>query len=203
MVLGILNMVQPSTDESIQAQRSYLTRVNGLTDNEDDLLSADILKLYGIDSATKDMDTHVERWAELVGHIAFNIPALAVAANHATTKTVLYEFQATNPYQGWGPGYGKANHAIADIFLLDAAPELVPEAQRTDYNGAVKRLQKDWIDFCYGELDLEHFRVGDKGFGPIYRYGNGGTRSKAETLEDAVGEDRAAKWKAVLSHCKI
>lgn len=72
--------------------------------------------------------------------IAFDIPGLAVAANHTTAETVLYESQATNPYQGWGPGYGKADHAIADIFLLNAAPELKPGAQRADHDGAVKRL---------------------------------------------------------------
>lgn len=203
VVLGILNMIQPPTDESMRTQRSYLTRVNGLTDKEDDLFSVDTLKLYGIPSAINDLVIHIEKWAELLGHIAFNIPALAVAANHTTTKTVLYEFQATNPYPGWGPGYGKANHAIADAFLLDAAPELVPEAQRTDYDGAVSRLQSCWIAFCYGDLDLEPFRLNDKTLGPIYTYGNGGTRVKADMLENLVGEDCAAKWKTILSHCKI
>lgn len=162
-----------------------------------------VIRSYSI--SQDDGETTLSSWAPLVSDITFRIPPLHLARSPHTNKTLIFDFQATNPFPKAGKSYGKANHAVNDLFLFDVARDLVPEQHYNDWIGAVNQLRKVWLDFCYGIQHWKPMKKKDAGdeddLGPIYAFVNGGDGASGPTRE-VVGEVEAQRWTDVLYVCR-
>ncbi|KAH7019665.1 Alpha/Beta hydrolase protein [Ilyonectria destructans] len=198
-MMGALDPAHPLSDKALRdLMRDFLTTA-GLTTNVADLFGHSILDAYHLNDTLETPSRNLVGWAELVADMVFRIPPYLIGLKNPGANVYLYDFQATNPFPGWEIGYGKSNHAISDLFLFNAAEDLVAEKHRAEYVGAVHQLQKDWLEFCYGELNWEPFQAGDeKRLGPVYALANHGNSNKYDSLEAALGETVANKWKTVL-----
>lgn len=200
ITLAMLGVLDPDnvSDQAMRDTMMSMLKPIGLTSKTNDLFSAVVLEAYGIqntiETPSKDRDT----WAEFVADMIFRIPPYLIGLK-TQGKTFLYEFQSTNPYPGWKLGYGKANHAISDLFLFNPAGDLVEKKHQGEYSGAVQQLQRDWISFCYGQLDWEPFKANDMDkLGPVYTFANHGAGGKFDTLEAAIGKNIVDRWRTVL-----
>ncbi|KAF4951170.1 hypothetical protein FGADI_7660 [Fusarium gaditjirri] len=65
-----------------------------------------------------------------------------IAHGHAadSTRVLLYEIQATNPYKNWPLGHKTANHGINDIFLFNPAEDQVPIEHLENWMSAVGQI---------------------------------------------------------------
>ncbi|KAK5044916.1 hypothetical protein LTR84_010288 [Exophiala bonariae] len=200
LTLAMLGALDPNnlSDQAMRDTMTSMLKPIGLTSETNDLFSADVLKAYGIQNTIETPSKDRETWAEFVADMIFRIPPYLIGLK-TQGKTFLYEFQSTNPYPGWKLGYGKANHAISDLFLFNPAGDLVEKKHQGEYSGAVQQLQRDWISFCYGQLDWEPFKAGDVDkLGPVYTFANHGAGGKFDTLEAAIGKDIVDRWTTVL-----
>lgn len=201
LTLAMLGALDPgnSSDKAMRDTIMDMLRPIGLTSKTEELFSTEVLTAYGIQDTVETPTKDRETWAEFVADLIFRIPPFLIGLK-AQSKTYLYEFESTNPYSNWKLGYRKANHAISDLFLFNPAGDLVAEDHQEEYSGAVYQLQRDWISFCYGQLDWEPFKAGDvEKLGPVYTFANHGVGGKAETLEAVVGKVVLTRWRAALT----
>jgi hypothetical protein len=197
----MLGALDPDTtsDQAMRDAMMTMLKPIGLTSKTEELFSQDVLQAYGIQDTIETPTKDREIWAEFVADLIFRIPPYLIGLK-TLGKTFLYEFESTNPYPGWKLGYGKANHAISDLFFFNPAEDLVEEKHKAEYSAAVYQLQRDWISFCYGQLEWEPFKAGDmEKLGPVYTFANHGAGGKSETLEEAVGKELVSRWKSVLN----
>lgn len=172
----------------------------GISSQPSTYYSHTLLSAYGLSTSVDMPSGRLDRWAEYLADLLFRIPPYLIALNHSGSKVFVYDFQGTNPFPGWELGYGKANHAISDIFLFNPAGDLVERKHHKEYDGAVRQLQAAWIKFCYGILDWEPFNVEDsQDLGPIHTIANESLGRKYKTLRELVREDILQRWKAVLA----
>jgi len=160
----------------------------------------EVTKAYGLDASLQTPSTTLENWANLLADLAFRIPPLHIAQQRTGPGRVLaYDLRASNPYPGWTWSYGRANHAVNDLFVFDVAPDRVPSELSTRHDATVAQVRAAWLDFCYGVMPWSPLRRGDAAaLGPVFVFQDGPEGREAETLEGAVGPELAGKWRAVL-----
>lgn len=149
----------------------------------------------------------IKVWADLIADMVFRIPPLffaKLAARHpASGKVYLYSIHATNPFPRWKPSFRKANHAINEIFLFNAAPDRILKDEPglvEGYLGAVADMQRAWIQFAYGEEPWSPCKVQPGGeVVPIYVFQNGQDGKECTSLGEAEGDDVSRRWSAVLA----
>lgn len=191
----------PRENQALLDLRRDLVEGTGLAASEQDLYSQRVLEAYGLVHANRDLAEHLDAWCDLIADVLFSAPPLFVAMHHRHSKVYLYQFQATNPFPGWPPGYGKANHALADLFLLASGEDLVMEKHKAAYVPAVRQVQDEWIKFCYGELQWEPFEPDS--LGPVYSFEDFGSGQKYCTYSDAVGGEFADKCLKILHESRL
>ncbi|KAF2444599.1 alpha/beta-hydrolase [Karstenula rhodostoma CBS 690.94] len=150
--------------------------------------------LYKITSSLEKPSSAISGWADLMADIVFRITGFYIAAHHPA-NVLVYEIRGKNPYP---PSLGQANHAVNDVFLFDVAPDLVPEDLQKAHAGNVAQIRAAWLDFCYGKLPWGSCHGGDDGLLSMHIFEHGETGRDAQTLEDAVGETLAQKWKGLF-----
>ncbi|KJR84373.1 uncharacterized protein SPSK_08576 [Sporothrix schenckii 1099-18] len=190
---------QPHADDHIRGKLFNFFASNGMVADASAFPSPHIADDYGLTATLKTPSAAVAPWAEFMADVAFRIPPLHIALQHRRASGVLvYNIEATNPYPNWPSSYGRANHAISDLFLFNAAPDQVPAELRDGYGGAVAQIRSAWLRFCHGILPWPPLRTTDGTLGPIYTFQNGPAGRLSETLEEAVGEQKATKWRSIL-----
>lgn len=198
----MLGAIDPTSidDQAMKKATRDMLESMGTTSKTDSLFSNKILQAYGIEDTVETPSKDRDTWAEFVADLIFRIPPYLIGLTHTGSKTYLYEFAATNPYPEWPLGYGKANHALSDIFLFNPAEDLVGAKHREEYSGAVQQLQREWIDFCYGDLTWTPFPPGNsnEGLGPVYSFANCGAGGESASLAQVVGDEVVERWKTVL-----
>jgi len=160
-----------------------------------------VLAAYNIDSTTSKKPTKaISQWSTLLVDCVFRIPYLYTARRHRTPRNsiLLYECKATNPYPSGASWYDRANHGINDLFIFDTASDKVPEKHKEGYSGAVRDIQRSWIEFCHGRLPWPRANRVELGKEPIYVFDNGSQSHLANGPEEALRKDVATKWEAVL-----
>lgn len=160
-------------------------------------LSPENLKTYKLDSKSSDRSSYVDSNAlDLATDIMFRCPPYYNAKKSAS-RTLLFDFQAVNPYPGARWNYRKAHHGANDLFVFNPAPDLVSAEDRRNWDDTVARVQETWITFCYGELPWKPF---DKTIdGPVYLFADSGQSREAQNLVDALGQETASQWATVLA----
>ncbi|KAH7070003.1 Alpha/Beta hydrolase protein, partial [Paraphoma chrysanthemicola] len=190
----------PSSDSKMRAKIYDLASSNGMIRSPDTFPDAhpSVTDAYNLTSASLcHPSSTMHAWADLLADVAFRIPPLHIASHHPA-KVLLYEIRCKNPYRAWTWAFGRANHAVNDVFLFDVAPDLVEPELRQEHDGNVRQIREAWLGFCYGELPWKPFRAGEEGFGPMHVFEHGGLGRDGETLEEAMGESVANRWRAVL-----
>jgi len=187
-----------------KARSIFLT--SGLLKSPETFLSEpSVLQVYAKGRGDQDGALDIYYWGRMISDVTFRIPPLHLARSQHAGKVLVYEFQATNPFPKAGHAYGKANHAINDLFLFDAARDLVPAEHQSDWTGAVDQLRRVWLDFCYGITHWEPMKKAgldtDDNLNPIYTFVNGG-KGVVAPLEDTVTSHEFERWTTVLSVCR-
>jgi hypothetical protein len=161
-----------------------------------------ILEAYGITPTlaahpTQDPDA----WAHLLADCIFRIPSMYTARTNRSkgNKILLYEFCATNPYPGQSSWYGKANHGVNDLFIFNPAPDKIPEEHKAEFQEASAEAQRCWLEFCHGRMPWPQANRVERGQEPIYVFENGNASHLAHGLAEALGEEAAVRFEAVLA----
>ncbi|USP77950.1 hypothetical protein yc1106_05224 [Curvularia clavata] len=196
--------MKPAPDDRMRATIFDLASSNGMIVSPKKFPDAypDVTEAYNISSALEHPSSAMYRWANLLADMAFRIPPLHIAAHHPA-NVLLYEIRCKNPYEKWAWSFGRANHAVNDVFLFDVAPDLISEQLQSAHAGNVAQIRAAWLDFCYGKLPWMPYRQQDNRLGPIHVFEHGEKGRDAESLEEAVGQDMAAQWRAVLDANKL
>jgi len=174
---------------------------NGMLKTPNDVPTS-ILTAYGIDAtSTKHPTKAMSQWSSLLADCVFRIPYLYTARRNRSpnNNVLLYEFKATNPYPSGTSWYGKANHGINDLFIFNTAYDKVPDKHKAGYGGAVREVQRCWLEFCHGRLPWPRANGVDSDKEPIYVFENGEQSHLADGPEQALGKELAAKWEVVLA----
>lgn len=202
---------RPRPDNIILEKAEHLLGANGMLTTQRKSFPfshPSVIQAYGIENALQQPSKAWRSWAQLVTDCAFRIAAVYSAVAHCrnspASTVLLYDFQATNPYEKSPHFHGKANHGINDLYLFNVAEDLVPERYLQDWRGTVAQVQSVWIDFCHGKLPWGRFKVSSDGkldlktMGPVFVFSNGGGKGVEETLEEALSPGFPEKWNAVL-----
>jgi carboxylesterase type B len=152
---------------------------------------------YNLSSSLQRPSSAILAWADLLADVAFRIPPLHIAAHHPA-NVLVYEIRCKNPYPLWSWSFGRAHHAVNDLFLFDVAPDLVPVELQKDHARNVAQIRAAWLDFCYGKVPWEPFNKREENLGPMHIFENGGGGRDAKTLEEALGLETSGQWRAVL-----
>ncbi|KAK7181170.1 para-nitrobenzyl esterase [Paraphaeosphaeria sporulosa] len=190
---------KPASDAKMREKIHDLTSSNGMIVAPEKFPDAypTITDLYDITSSLEHPSSAMHRWADILADIAFRIPGLHIAAHHPA-DVLVYEIQCKNPYPLWNWSFGRANHAVNDLFLFDVAPDLVSGDLQDAHAGNVAQIRAAWLDFCYGKLPWEPYRMGGDELGPMHVFDHGTKGRDGQTLEQAIGETLARKWRAIL-----
>lgn len=196
--------MKPAPDDRMRATIFDLASSNGMIVSPATFPDAhpNVTEAYNISSALEHPSSAMYKWADLLADMAFRIPPLHIAAHHPA-NVLLYEIRCKNPYEKWAWSFGRANHAVNDVFLFDVAPDLMSEQSQSSHAGNVAQVRAAWLDFCYGKLPWTPYRQQDTSLGPIHIFEHGEKGRDAESLEDAVGKTMAAQWRAVLEANKL
>lgn len=189
---------KPLVDDKMQARIQTMFASNGLVNDAPNFPPESIAKAYGLENTRKTPSVAYKTWSELMADMAFRVSALHVALAHRSSDVFVYTIEATNPYPKWATSFGRANHAINDLFVFNAAEDQVPDELREGYTGAVKQMRSAWLDFCHGIKPWQPFNRDNDTLGPIFTFQNGPTGRLGRTLEEAVGEQKAARLRAIL-----
>lgn len=202
----------PRPDNIILEKAEHLLGVNGMLTTQKKSFPfshPSVIQAYGIEDALQQPGRAWRSWAQLVTDCAFGIAAVYSAVAHSrrcpTSNVLLYDFQATNPFEKSPHFHGKANHGINDLYLFNVAEDLVPKRYLEDWRGAVAQVQSVWIDICHQKLPWGRFNVSIdenldlKKMGPVFVFSNGGKKDVKETLEDAISPGFPEKWSTVLN----
>ena len=167
-----------------------------------------VLRAYSLEDSPKSPGKQWQSWAQLLADCTFGVPAvysaIAHLKTHPTSKVLLYDFQATNPYEELPFFTGKANHGVNDLYLFNVAEDLVPRTRRANWKASVAGVQAVWISLCHGEMPwkpLEEIggKVLDlKQVGPVMVFRDGVQGDVADMLEEALTPGFAGRWTAVL-----
>ena len=155
-------------------------------------------KAHGIDDALDTPSKALPPWAQLLADLAFRIPPLHLALRHTASDVLVYDMRTTNPYPKWTLAFGRANHAINDLFVFNPAEDQVPRELLERHRQSVAQAREAWLDFCYGKQPWRPMRREGDSFGPLFSFENGPCRRESETLEEAVGVELAAKWRLIM-----
>jgi hypothetical protein len=190
---------KPASDTKMREKIFDLASSNGMILKPDTFPDAhpSITDAYNLTSSLANPSTAMLAWADLLADIAFRIPPLHIAAHHPA-NVLVYDLKCKNPYPAWTWAFGRANHAVNDVFLFDVAPDLVPEELRDAHDGNVRQIRAAWLDFCYGKLPWKSFKCNEGRLGQIHVFEHGHGGRDGETLEDAMGDKVAGRWRAVL-----
>jgi hypothetical protein len=190
---------KPASDSKMREKVFDLASSNGMIVKPEDFPNAHatITDPYGLTSSLENPSTAMHAWADMLADIAFRIPPLHIAAHHPA-NVLVYDLKCKNPYPAWSWAFGRANHAVNDVFLFDVAPDLVPEELRAAHDGNVRQIRAAWLDFCYGKLPWTPCTSRGDGLGPIHVFEHGDKGRDGESLEEAMGEKSAQQWRAVL-----
>lgn len=199
LLLDDILSMKPASDNRMRATIYDLTSSNGMIISPEKFPDAhsSVTGAYDLTSALEHPSFAMYKWAELLADVAFRVPPLHIAAHHPA-NVLLYEIRCKNPYEKWAWSFGRANHAVNDVFLFDVASDLVPEELQGPHAGNVAQIRAAWLDFCYGKLPWSPYRKQDHRIGPVHVFEHGENGRDAESLEEAVGETMAAQWRAVL-----
>lgn len=156
-----------------------------------------VTDLYKLTSSLENPSSAMLAWADLLADIAFRIPGLHIAGHHPA-DVLLYEIRCKNPYPSWTWSFGRANHAVNDLFLFDVAPDLVPQELQKEHAGNVAQIRAAWLDFCHGKLPWTPCKADGDALGPIHVFEHGEKGRDGQTLEDAMGEMTAQQWREIL-----
>ncbi|KAL1889509.1 hypothetical protein Sste5346_008887 [Sporothrix stenoceras] len=171
---------------------------NGSVADASNFPLSEIVSAYGIKETLDTPAAAVTQWAEFMADVAFRVPPLHVTLAHRTSNVLVYNIEATNPYPNWTSSYGRANHAIHDLFLFNTAEDHVASALREGYHGTVVQIQSAWLSFCHAIKPWEPLNRDDGSLGPIFTFHNGPAGSFDQTLEDVVGKQTATRWRNIL-----
>lgn len=197
-------------DAGILAQSSDLFRTNSMLAHPEDFPSspATVPEAYNLSSsALEHPGESFTTWTELAADLTFRVPPFYIAqtAKSAATSVLVYDIQATNPFPRFPRAYGKANHAINDLFFFNVAQDLIDEKHRVEWTGAAQQMQKTWTEFCHGGRPwtpmkpiTDATKLGEGPVGPLFVYMNAGQGKEYGLLEDAVGIELAGRWRAIL-----
>ncbi|ORX98297.1 Alpha/Beta hydrolase protein [Clohesyomyces aquaticus] len=190
---------KPASDAKMHAKITELISSNGmiLSPSTFPTVYPSVISAYNITTAIATPSSQMFEWADFMADLAFRIPPLHIAAHHPA-NVLVYEIRCKNPYPLWSWSFGRANHAVNDLFLFDPAPDLVPEELRRDHDGNVRQIRAAWLDFCYGKLPWKQVRKEGETLGPVHIFENGAMGRDPETLEEAMGEETAGRWRVVL-----
>lgn len=195
---------KPLPDSRMLAKIHDFVATNGLVADTGSFPAAclDVGRAYGIDDEAlrRAPSRALAQWAQLLADVAFRIPTVHVGQQHAA-GVLVYHMRCTNPFPRWASSFGKANHAINDLFVFDVAGDQVPAELREQYRGCVAQVRAAWLDFCYGKQPWRPMRRegGALGpLGPLFSFENGPAGREAETLEQAVGDEVAGRWRLVM-----
>lgn len=148
MILMDMASNKPLPDDQIRQKVASLLSSNGMVCDRPSFPPRAVTEAYGMgETAIEKPSTAVQLWSALLADVAFRIPPLHVAQTHRTSDVLVYSIEATNPYPKWATSFGKANHAINDLFLFNAAEDQVPSDLRDGYQGAVAQIRSAWLDF--------------------------------------------------------
>lgn len=197
--MGAMDPENPRSDQYLRDLIREMIETAGLNTKVESVLSPSVLDAYGISQSLETPSKALETWATFVVDAVFRIPPYVIGLLSAKSNVYVYEFEATNPFEGWALGYGKSNHAISDIFLFNVAEDLVSEGHKAEYSEAARELQSTWIKFCHGELSWEPFDTASEArLGPVYAIANHGKVEKHDSLESALGPETSRRWKAII-----
>lgn len=190
---------KPASDAKMRERIYDLASSNGMIIAPEKFPDAypDITDLYGITSSLEHPSSAMYEWADIMADIAFRIPGLHIAAHHPA-NVLVYEIQCKNPYPLWSWSFGRANHAVNDLFLFDVAPDLVPEDLQEAHAGNVAQIRAAWLDFCYGKLPWQPCSRDSDSLGPVHVFEHGYKGRDSEALEQALGDRIAQIWRAIL-----
>lgn len=195
---------KPLPDSRILAKISSLLASNGMVSDSSSFPWAcpEVARAYGIDDEAlqRAPSQALPQWAQLLADVAFRIPTVHVALSHAAggDGVLVYHMRCANPFPKWESSYGKANHAINDLFVFSVAEDQVPEELRDQYRGCVAQVRSAWLDFCYGKQPWKPMRAEGGALGPLFSFENGPAGREAETLEQALGDEVAGRWRLVI-----
>ncbi|XP_014553792.1 hypothetical protein COCVIDRAFT_40218 [Bipolaris victoriae FI3] len=191
--------MKPAPDNRMRATIYDLASSNGMIVSPETFPDAhpSVTEAYDLTPYLKHPSSGMYKWAELLADVAFRVPPLHIAAHHPA-NVLLYEIRCKNPYEKWAWSFGRANHAVNDVFLFDVASDLVSKELQGPHAGNVAQIRAAWLDFCYGKLPWSPYRHQDSRLGPVHVFEHGENGRDAESLEEAVGETMAAQWRAVL-----
>lgn len=189
LLLDDILSMKPASDNRMRATIYDLTSSNGMIISPEKFPDAhsSVTGAYDLTSALEHPSFAMYKWAELLADVAFRVPPLHIAAHHPA-NVLLYEIRCKNPYEKWAWSFGRANHAVNDVFLFDVASDLVPEELQGPHAGNVAQIRAAWLDFCYGKLPWSPYRKQDHRIGPVHVFEHGENGRDAESLEEAVGE---------------
>ncbi|KAH8716790.1 Alpha/Beta hydrolase protein [Phaeosphaeriaceae sp. PMI808] len=191
--------MKPAPDSRMRTTIFDLVSSNGMIISPDTFPDAHptVTDGYNISSSLEHPSSAMYQWADLLADVAFRVPPLHIAAHHPA-NVLIYGIRCKNPYAGWSWSFGRANHAVNDVFLFDVAPDLMAKDLQTSHAGNVAQIRAAWLDFCYGKLPWAPYRQGDDRLGPMHVFEHGEKGRDAESLEDAVGNKAAGQWRAIL-----
>lgn len=198
MLLTDMATNQPLPDDQIRGKLLSLFASNGMVVDPSTFPQPSIAHDYGLETTIDTPSAAMHQWAEFMADVAFRIPPLHIALVHRTSPVLVYNIEATNPYPNWASSYGRANHAINDLFLFNAAEDQVAPALQDGYRGAVAQIRSAWIKFCHGIHPWQPLNRDNGSLGPIFTFQDGPTGRLGETLEEAVGEQKATRWRSIL-----
>jgi hypothetical protein len=189
----------PASDTKIRDKIFDLASSNGMIVEPDTFPDAhsSVTDAYKLTPSLANPSSAMLAWADLLADIAFRIPPLHIAAHHPA-NVLVYDLKCKNPYPAWTWAFGRANHAVNDLFLFDVAPDLVPGDLREAHDGNVTQIRAAWLDFCYGRLPWNSFDSNKGKLGPVHVFEHGSEGREGESLEEAMGDEVAGQWRAVL-----
>ena len=190
---------KPASDAKMREKIYDIASSNGMIVAPEQFPDAypSITDLYGITTSLEHPSSAMLEWADLLADVAFRIPGLHIATHHPA-NVLIYEIRCKNPYSLWSWSFGRANHAVNDLFLFDVAPDLVPEDLQEAHAGNVSQIRAAWLDFCYGKLPWEPFRASSEALGPLHVFEHGDKGRDCETLEQAMGGIMAQRWRSII-----
>lgn len=168
-----------------------------------------IAQAYGLTREKTSSDSFQDL-AGLMADTAFRVPPVysaAVIKKHQQrtgdtnpAPVLLYEIQATNPYENWPLSYNRANHGLNDVILFNPAEDQIPENHLENWRTAVSQIRGAWLDFCHGKMPWAPFEgVEDvNSLGGVYVFPNGGEGRLCQTLDEVDGKKTATRWRALL-----
>ncbi|KAH8691540.1 Alpha/Beta hydrolase protein [Talaromyces proteolyticus] len=195
-------VIEGTFSDSLNDELEFIQRLvasNGMMENMKNFLTSDVLQAYNIDPPSSDRSSSHDSFMDLAGDLGFRVPPYYTVL-HSAARSYFFDFQAVNPYPGAKQNYRKAHHGVHDLFVFNAAPDLVPLEDQPNWNATATHVQEAWISFCNGQVPWTPF---DKTVGgPVYVFADGDKSGEVRDLEAALGNEKARRWKALLAQAE-